>query len=175
MIPCIPMTNLNNLIYTLQVTLVGALSLSLYTEEHGDRMFCAILSVAWHNECPSREDKSGYSELANKLANITGCCVSVPNYRLTSPALPIRHPAHAADILQYLVHAVSNSNETYDPSRLYLIGHSCSTHMISSIVLDSSHNNPSLSPPQDVLDAIRGLMYTITRPGETFILSLIFL
>jgi len=41
---------------------------------------------------------------------------------------------------------------------IYLIGHSCSAHMIASIVLDSTSVTPSLNTPTRLLDAIKGVV-----------------
>jgi len=41
---------------------------------------------------------------------------------------------------------------------IYLIGHSCSTHMIASIILDSTSITPSLNTPARLLDAIKGVV-----------------
>jgi hypothetical protein len=41
---------------------------------------------------------------------------------------------------------------------IYLIGHSCSAHMIASIVLDSTSITPSLNTPTRLLDAIKGVV-----------------
>ncbi|KAH8833839.1 hypothetical protein DL96DRAFT_1703477 [Flagelloscypha sp. PMI_526] len=108
-------------------------------------LLCFVHGGAWRSE-----DKSQHADLARKLAIATGVLL------------------HAADILQYLVYAVANSAGLYDPSKLFLIGHSCSAHMLASIVLDSSHVDPSLTPPQNVLDAVQGLIlsegiYSLTQ------------
>jgi hypothetical protein len=41
---------------------------------------------------------------------------------------------------------------------IYLVGHSCSAHMIASIVLDSTSITPSLNTPPRLLDAIKGVV-----------------
>jgi len=41
---------------------------------------------------------------------------------------------------------------------IYLIGHSCSAHMIASIILDSTSITPSLNTPSRLLDAIKGVI-----------------
>lgn len=109
-----------------------------------------------------REDKSQHTKLAERIAESTGSTVSVPNYRLTQSSEAgepvVIHPAHAFDLLQYLTFAVENPKGQYDPTNVFLIGHSCSGHMISSILLDSSNTTPSLTPSQHVLDAVKGVM-----------------
>lgn len=41
---------------------------------------------------------------------------------------------------------------------IYLVGHSCSAHMIASIILDSTPITPSLNTPARLLDAIKGVV-----------------
>lgn len=97
------------------------------------------------------EDKAEHAGLARRLAVRTGFPVAVPNYRLTTLSTPIRHPAHAEDLLSFLQFILtwsgphtSTSTLFYDPTRLYLIGHSCAAHMLTSIFLQ---------PPEPALPA----------------------
>lgn len=97
------------------------------------------------------EDKAEHAALARRLAAHTGFPVAVPNYRLTTSTTPLRHPAHAEDVLAFLHFILtwsgphtSASTPPYDPTWLYLIGHSCSAHMLTSIYLQ---------PPEPALDA----------------------
>jgi acetyl esterase/lipase len=114
------------------------------------------------------EDKAEHTALARKLILGTKCSVVVPNYRLT-PKEPtendyLHHPAHAEDILLFLnfvVHWEGPEGMTaklYDPQRIYLIGHSCSAHMLTSIFLDSSSTTPTLTPPPSLLRAVQGIV-----------------
>lgn len=89
--------------------------------------------------------------MARRLATRTGFPVAVPNYRLTTSTTHLRHPAHAQDLLTFLHFILawsgphtSASTPPYDPTWLYLIGHSCSAHMLTSIFLQ---------PPEPALDA----------------------
>lgn len=87
-----------------------------------------------------REDKSEHALLARRIANLTSFPVAVPNYRLTTfSTLHIRHPAHAEDLHEFLKFILDwpgpEPPSKYDPGRLYLMGHSCSTHMLMSIFL----------------------------------------
>lgn len=116
-------------------------------------------------------DKSDHKELAQNLVEISGLPVAVPNYRLSprippppnSAVRPIKHPEHAQDIVAALS-AIKESDalDNKDRSRkLYLVGHSCGAHMLSSIMLDpfSSDDipsNPSL--PEEVYDAVQGVV-----------------
>jgi acetyl esterase/lipase len=115
------------------------------------------------------EDKSDYSFLARSLAAYTSCPVAVPNYRLTQSDNGLRHPAHAQDILQLLTFLLSWSGPgpgpqgcqvvpPYDPNRIYLIGHSCSAHMLACILLDSAE--PVLVPSVALLRAVRGVVFS---------------
>ncbi|EIN07467.1 alpha/beta-hydrolase [Punctularia strigosozonata HHB-11173 SS5] len=126
-------------------------------------LLCFVHGGAWR-----AEDKSHHADLARALAKRTGCAVAVPNYRLTpnepTPDTALLHPAHAEDTLAFLnfVHtwAGPNPDETkaYDPSRLVLIGHSCSAHMLSCIVRDSSGVTPTLTPSRALLTSIHAVV-----------------
>ena len=111
------------------------------------------------------EDKKFYGFLGRKLAAYTSCPVAVPNYRLTQLDNGLQHPAHAQDILQLLTFLLSWSGPgphhqvpPYDPNRLYLIGHSCSAHMLACILLDSAE--PTLVPSAALLRAVRGVIFS---------------
>ncbi|RDB21271.1 putative isoprenylcysteine alpha-carbonyl methylesterase ICMEL2 [Hypsizygus marmoreus] len=117
---------------------------------------------AWRSE-----DKADHSLLARKLSAATQFVVAVPNYRLTPAKLPsdvhFHHPGHAQDLLQFLVFLIAwngpaGAGPLYDPNSLYLIGHSCSAHMITSIFLDSSLVSPSLTPPSTVFQAVKAVV-----------------
>ncbi|KAG5727651.1 putative kynurenine formamidase [Termitomyces sp. T112] len=125
------------------------------------------LLVFVHGGAWRSEDKRDYRNLARNLAAATRLPVAVPNYRLT-PQDPsdddhFRHPAHAEDALNALRFLTTwpgppGAGVLYDPHCLYLIGHSCSTHMLSSIFLDSSSISPSLTPPPHLLQAVKTII-----------------
>jgi acetyl esterase/lipase len=114
-------------------------------------------------ECVS-EDKKDYGVLALRLAAYTSSPVVVPNYRLTQPDNGLQHPAHAQDLLQLLTFLLSWSgpqgfqSPPYDPNRLFLMGHSCSAHMLACILLDSME--PTLVPSAALLRAVRGVIFS---------------
>ncbi|OBZ75338.1 putative isoprenylcysteine alpha-carbonyl methylesterase ICME [Grifola frondosa] len=98
------------------------------------------LIVFIHGGAWRSEDKSDHAALARRLAALSAFPVAVPNYRLTAPPTPVRHPAHAQDCLRFLHFLLSwpgslTSPRPYDASRLYLLGHSCSAHILASIFL----------------------------------------
>ena len=78
------------------------------------------------------------------------CAVAVPNYRLTTPESGLQHPAHAEDLLAFLEFARAwagpDGDAAYDPARLYVVGHSCSAHMMASILLAPSDDAPVAFP-----------------------------
>jgi len=138
-------------------------------------MICFVHGGAWRSE-----DKSDHRELAVRLAHRTGCAVAVPNYRLTpnkpTPETALHHPAHAEDVLaalEFLVRPTSPDSESRQSGRqdsdsqhppdnaradeIYAIGHSCGTHILTAILLDSSKSTPSLSPSPMLLNAVRGV------------------
>ena len=99
--------------------------------------------------------------------------MAVPNYRLTQTAPDnnsnsnvVQHPAHAQDILQLLTFLLSWSGPgpgpqghgIYDPNRIYLLGHSCSAHMLACILLDSAES--ALVPSAALLQAVRGVVFS---------------
>jgi acetyl esterase/lipase len=110
----------------------------------------------------SSEDKMDHRALARSLAAHTSCSIIVPNYRLTNLENKLRHPTHAQDILQLLNFVLSWSGPQecqflpYDPNQIILMGHSCSAHMLTCILLDSSE--PSLAPSESLLQAVRGVV-----------------
>ncbi|KAG5646677.1 hypothetical protein DXG03_002667 [Asterophora parasitica] len=125
------------------------------------------LVVFLHGGAWRAEDKAEHRQLALNLVAATGFAVAVPNYRLTPRDPPdddhFRHPGHAEDALHALSFLVawqgpSAAGPFYDPSRLYLIGHSCSAHMLSSIFLDSKAVSPSLTPPPELVQSVKGIV-----------------
>ncbi|KAA1474917.1 alpha/beta-hydrolase [Dentipellis sp. KUC8613] len=128
-------------------------------------VICFIHGGAWRSE-----DKADHSNLAQSLATYTGCPVAVPNYRLTprSPASGeevLRHPAHAEDVLRFLAFLLAWPGPTnhnglqFDPSRLFLVGHSCSAHMLAAILLDTP-DTPSVTPTPELLQAVKGAIFS---------------
>jgi acetyl esterase/lipase len=114
-----------------------------------------------------REDKNDHAALARKLVVETSCAVVLPNYRLTKPETGLRHPAHAEDLLAFLHFVLvwpgppGFTSPPYDPSRAYILGHSCSAHMATSILLmppPSQPNLPSLKPSDTLLASVRGVI-----------------
>ncbi|RPD66278.1 alpha/beta-hydrolase [Lentinus tigrinus ALCF2SS1-7] len=120
--------------------------------------------LVWvHGGAWRSEDKADYADLARSLVRRTGCPVAVPNYRLTSPQNPVQHPAHASDLLHFL-HFLFKSPDAQHahgqpqcpPPGLVLIGHSCSAHMLSSILLSGPH--PQLEPTPQLLAATKAVI-----------------
>ncbi|KAI9510865.1 Alpha/Beta hydrolase protein [Russula earlei] len=122
-------------------------------------LVCFVHGGAWRSE-----DKTDHGALARGLAAYTSFPVAVPNYRLTGPDNEVRHPAHARDVLQLLAFLLAwpgplegSRSPPYDPTRMFLIGHSCSAHMLACILLDSSE--PALVPSAPLLRAVRGVVF----------------
>ena len=123
------------------------------------------------------EDKADHAQLAIRIAQRTRCCVALPNYRLSSQSNTVHHPTHAGDVLAALEFLISprdpissrqsssaGLNLTLDPQappyrtdEIYMIGHSCGAHILTSILLDSSKPTPSLTPSHKLLDAVSGV------------------
>ncbi|KIK59773.1 hypothetical protein GYMLUDRAFT_44226 [Collybiopsis luxurians FD-317 M1] len=119
-------------------------------------LICFVHGGAWRSE-----DKCNHSDLARNLVSQTSFPVVVPNYRLSQKGNGVVHPVHAQDVLQFL-HFITSNNSTlppvFDPHRIYLIGHSCSAHMLASILLDTSATTPVLTPSPVLLDAVQGVI-----------------
>ncbi|KAJ2936731.1 hypothetical protein H1R20_g363, partial [Candolleomyces eurysporus] len=139
------------------------------------------LLVFVHGGAWRSEDKKDHAEFAQRLAAATKYPVVVPNYRLTSKTRVehmFRHPGHTEDILGFLNFlgdwvTPPELEASFDPREIYLIGHSCSAHMLASIFLDSTHITPSLTPPAQLLEAVKGIVlsegiYDIDRLLSTF-------
>ncbi|GBE82015.1 Kynurenine formamidase [Sparassis crispa] len=127
-------------------------------------LICFVHGGAWRSE-----DKADHAQLARRLAALTRCPVAVPNYRLTTPITPLFHPSHAADLRRFLDFLLTWPGPgpaarapPYDPARLYLLAHSCSAHMLSSILLAppprSSAAYPVLAPSPALLAATRAVV-----------------
>lgn len=97
----------------------------------------------------------------------TGFAVALPNYRLSprepSPGTELHHPAHSEDVLEALEALqkfelpVDGIRTLYDASKIYLGGHSCGAHILSSIFLDSSAVTPSLRPSDALLSSVQSI------------------
>jgi len=131
-------------------------------ENNKSKCIVFVHGGAWRTE-----DKSDHTDLARKIAKSTQSVVLVPNYRLTpkepAPGNKIYHPSHANDILLFLTRMLvwdgpPGTDIQEALKEIYLVGHSCSAHMIASIVLDSTSITPSLNTPSRLLDAIKGVI-----------------
>lgn len=76
---------------------------------------------------------------------------------------PLKHPEHAQDIVMALtaIKESSKLNNTKQSRKLYLIGHSCGAHMLSTIMLDPPSiegipSNPTL--PEDIYDTVEAVI-----------------
>ena len=130
------------------------------TEERGDREFVILSTFPSLTKLTCSEDKSEHAGLARRLAQLTSFAVAVPNYRLTKPETPHRHPAHAEDLLQFLDFVLGWEGpqgvaKPYDASRIYVFGHSCSAHMLTSILLTPPADSfPTLAPSTRLLESV---------------------
>ncbi|KDQ60733.1 hypothetical protein JAAARDRAFT_151389 [Jaapia argillacea MUCL 33604] len=124
---------------------------------------CFVHGGAWRSE-----DKADHRDLARRLAVATQFAVAVPNYRLTvkdpTDAFHLHHPAHAEDVLHFLEFLItwigpftSPLITGLPPPSLYLLGHSCSAHMLATIILDSSDITPSLTPSPALMGSVKAI------------------
>lgn len=154
-------------------------SFDLYVPQHPQSskplppLICFVHGGAWRSE-----DKADHAILARRLASASSFPVAVPNYRLTRPNSPLLHPAHAEDILAFLnfilawsdpasisdstgTHSLHLASPCYDPSKLFLMGHSCSAHMLTSIFLQPSSSQepcPSLTPSIQLISSVKAII-----------------
>jgi acetyl esterase/lipase len=113
-------------------------------------------------------DKSEHQGLAKGLVDAIDLPVAVPNYRLSPRVAPeisvdlsLKHPMHVQDIALALSE-IRRSDHLSGASlnHIYLVGHSCGAHMISSLLLrpppgeDTSGHDPVA---QDVYDSVKGV------------------
>lgn len=96
--------------------------------------------------------------------NSASASVPEPELELTLPAVPVQivHPVHAKDLLtalEYLIKGflAGGAEEKLHFSRLFLVGHSCSAHMLASIFL-ASPNTFALAPSPALLLATQAII-----------------
>ncbi|KAG8696275.1 Kynurenine formamidase, partial [Ceratobasidium sp. 395] len=116
---------------------------------------------AWRSE-----DKSDHEGLALRILQASSCPVVVINYQL-SPYHPtdgsaVHHPAHADDVLRALSFLNQDgSTKLGIPEstlhNLYLVGHSCGSHIIASLALESPDGPFHIHTPVDILTNIKGM------------------
>ncbi|KAG8217824.1 Alpha/Beta hydrolase protein [Butyriboletus roseoflavus] len=125
-------------------------------------LICFIHGGAWR-----AEDKADHAALARKLATSTGFPVALPNYRLTprdpTPDNYLRHPTHASDALQFLEFILSWHKENggglpRKPSKLFLIGHSCSAHMLCSVFLRMPGDSVDVCPSDELVQSTAAII-----------------
>ncbi|KAH9946002.1 Alpha/Beta hydrolase protein [Epithele typhae] len=106
------------------------------------------LLVFVHGGAWRSEDKADHAPLARTLARLTGW-----------PVAPVQHPAHAEDVLRAL-HFLTTwpaPGCAAPAQQLVLLGHSCSAHILTSILLDQA-SAPSLTPAPPLLAATRAVV-----------------
>ncbi|KAH8106718.1 Alpha/Beta hydrolase protein [Cristinia sonorae] len=125
-------------------------------------LLCWVHGGAWRSE-----SKDDHRQTAARIAHATNCAVALPDYRLSTQHNSLHHPAHAQDVLNFLHFILVPANlpahlaSTYDPSKIYLIGHSCSAHMLASIYLAPAPPLvPVLAPSPALLRATKALLLT---------------
>lgn len=132
-------------------------------EALGYRKYSFLKLPLWMllNQC-RREDKRDHKELAEKLLAVTGCPIAVANYRLTprnNEDSKFWHPMHTQDMLAFLNFIIEWKNAPcgYDKSNIILLGHSCSAHMICSILMEA--HQPLLKPSTKLLKSIKAVAF----------------
>lgn len=126
----------------------------------GSAVIVIIHGGAWRSG-----DKSAYEGLAARVLQTSICPVIVVNYRLSPRSAEgptVHHPAHVLDVLEALSFVRQHGSTQLGVPQssldnLYLVGHSCGAHMISSIVLDAPPGPDKIDTPPDVLANIKGV------------------
>lgn len=127
-----------------------------------------VLSIIYGPEMTPaiREDKNDYEYLALNLLKQSACPVININYRLSpqkADVPPVHHPAHALDVLEALKFIQEHGSKQLgipQPTlgNLYLLGHSCGAHIITSIVLDAQSESHEIDTPSSLLSDIKGIL-----------------
>jgi len=139
---------------------------------HGDPLARSLL-VFVHGGAWRSGDKSEYVNLSQQLASRSGCAVAAVNYRLSPGISPdpatgyfLHHPAHATDVLTALEYFVSTDLDDivhrpwkHTPSNIFLVGHSCGAHILTSLFLRDPNPTESstATPSAALLAAVRGI------------------
>ncbi|KAI8881316.1 alpha/beta-hydrolase [Backusella circina FSU 941] len=127
----------------------NARSLDLYEAPNGDATTPLVVIV--HGGAWRTEDKADYEDLALQF-NDQGFSVASVNYRLSLKGPDnIQHPSHIVDVAQALQYLANASHTSYDPQKIYLVGHSAGAHIITMLLLDDTFHCTHL---------IRGLIGT---------------
>ncbi|KAF8557251.1 alpha/beta-hydrolase [Imleria badia] len=125
-------------------------------------LVCFIHGGAWR-----AEDKADHATLARKLALSIGYPVALPNYRLTprepTPDNSLHHPAHAEDLLRFLEFVLSWDEENGGRlprrlSKLFLVGHSCSAHMLCTVFLRTPGEPESVCPSDELVQSTAAII-----------------
>ncbi|QRW00150.1 alpha/beta hydrolase family protein [Ceratobasidium sp. AG-Ba] len=109
-------------------------------------------------------DKSNYEGLASRILQTSNCPVIAVNYRLSprSEGPTVHHPAHVLDLLEALSFIRQHGSAQLGVPQssldnLYLLGHSCGAHMITSLVLEDPSGSNNIVTPPELLANIKGL------------------
>eukprot|EP01132_Coremiostelium_polycephalum_P004753 gene4753-5931_t len=139
-------------------------SLDLYLPTLSEQQTPPPLLVFVHGGFWVARDKKEYENLGEFFAR-NGIAVAVINYSLTSDSRQNCYPQHNIDLFHALNYLYNNVGDCkYNRDNIYLMGHSCGGHMISSVYLDWDHySNTSgikLLPGQQMIpiSSIRNLI-----------------
>jgi alpha-beta hydrolase superfamily lysophospholipase len=117
-------------------------SLDLYLPENS--VTVPSLLVYIHGGLWMDRDKRDYENIG-KLYTKNGYALAVINYRLSksADAKPVVHPLHTQDAADALIFLYSNGEKyNYNKNSIFLIGHSCGSHMIGLILLNRKRYLP---------------------------------
>ena len=136
----------------------------------GEGKRCRILLIRIGSDvhCRLSGEKSEHKGLATRLLELAlvPCAVAVVEYSLSprtpTDSPPLHHPAHAQDVLaalEYLRNPSPSASSSYNPFRIYLIGHSAGAHILASIFLQPPPGIPGcLEVSNNLIQSVKGIV-----------------
>ncbi|CAE6425024.1 unnamed protein product [Rhizoctonia solani] len=125
------------------------------------------VTIVWvHGGAWRTEDKADHKALALNILKKSNCPVVAINYRLSprketdGPA--VHHPRHTLDVLEALIFIQEHgSSQLGIPQpildNIYLVGHSCGAHMITSIILTTESERYTVPTPPSLIANVKGV------------------
>ncbi|CAE6418711.1 unnamed protein product [Rhizoctonia solani] len=124
-------------------------------------------TVIWiHGGAWRSGDKANYEAFALKIMEKSSCPVVVVNYRLSprkeNEGPPVRHPRHTLDVLEALVFVQTHGSSQLGIAQsaldnIYLVGHSCGAHIITSIILTTESELYNIPTPPSLVANVKGV------------------
>ncbi|CAE6425946.1 unnamed protein product [Rhizoctonia solani] len=125
------------------------------------------VTIVWiHGGAWRDEDKADHKRLALNILKKSNCPVVAVNYRLSprketdGPA--VRHPRHTLDVLDALIFIQEHGSSQLGIPKsvldnLYLVGHSCGAHIVTSIILATESELYNIPSPPSLIANVKGV------------------